>query len=121
MAKQLAEARDEVAKQRKEIRRYGAMIRGSEEVIVEARAENARLEQSERDIEAKLEEAALVEATLRDQLLVSQGEVRAISARVVRGLGEWKEENFLRRTVEDERDKLLALTRHMERQLVRVV
>jgi len=121
MTKQLVELRDQVAQQKKEIRRYGAMIRGSEEVIVEARAENQRLEDIVSDVESKLKEVALVEATLRDQLFVSQGEVRAVSSRVVRGLGELEEERRLRRTIENERDRLLALQRHLERQLVRVV
>lgn len=120
MVKQLAEARDQVNKQKQEIRRFGAQIRGSEEVLIQARADMARLEQSQRDIGGKLQEAALVEATLRDTLFVSQGEVRAISARVVRGLGEMNQEHRLRCSVEEERDKLLNRLRRLEGQLVRI-
>lgn len=121
MTKQLTELRDQVAAQRKEIRRYGALLKGNEDTVVEARMGNERMEGVQRGLETKLNEAAMLEATLRDQLLASQGEAEAAHARGARGLAELGEEEKLRRTVERERDCLLPRLRHLEAQLARVV
>lgn len=121
MIKQMADLRDEVAKLRQETERYVRLLRDGETALVEARRQSASLEDTIGEMEALLDEAAVLEATLRDELLVTQGEVRGVSARLSRSLAEVAKEEWLRRSVEGERDVLLQQLRLMEDRTVKAL
>jgi len=121
LTKQVADLRDEVAILKKEIRRYGSLLKGGETALVQARAETERFRLHQQETEAKLQEACTLEASLRDQLVTSQREAIAANLRVARGLEEFRREESIRISIEGERDRLLEGTRKLEAALTRTL
>jgi len=69
MAKQLAELRDELAKIRQEVRRITAQLKETEAVLVDLRLEVDRLDSDRLSLEARLDDAAVIEVTLREEVV----------------------------------------------------
>merc|ERR1719499_2073447 len=105
MAKQLSELRDEVAKLKKEIRRYGKLLRSGERAVMRARGEADKSTEKCNVMSKCLLEATTLEAELRDDAAVSKGECEALLHQVARGLDEHKHTQSLLKSVQDERDQ----------------
>jgi len=69
MTKQLAELRDELAKIRQEVRRMTAQIKETEAALVDTRLEVERAHDAEKAMENRLDDNAILEATLREEVL----------------------------------------------------
>lgn len=121
MAKQLAELRDEVAKCKSEMRRYGMLLRSGEQGMRTARKEGdlSRLECEKMAVQLRL--ACQLEAELRDEAFVSRGAQEALRSRVERGLRETEDLRLLLGSTEEERDRLLPRIRCLEVALARCV
>lgn len=121
MAKQLADLRDELAKIREEQRRLIAQMKDTEIVLTDTRLEVERLEGDCQNYEAKLDEAAVIEATLREEVVHWQNETEAANQRTAQARQELADEQQTRRDVEAMRDTFIARCQSLEAKLVETV
>lgn len=108
MAKQLAELRDELAKIRQDVKRLTGQLKETEAVLVDTRLEGERVEAEKKELEARLDDAAVMEVTLREEIFRWKAEHSASEerCRILRGeksAGEQRE-----RGLEAYRDQLLG-------------
>jgi len=121
MEKQLADLRDELAKLRQEMRAMRERTRDTEALLCMTRAEVRRLEDIVPMLEHRLDEAAVLEAHLRDDLAVSRAEKAAAHARIGELQIDLEVEKRFTPLVEAERDALLERMREAEAERVRVI
>eukprot|EP00419_Tripos_fusus_P060761 CAMPEP_0172911684 /NCGR_PEP_ID=MMETSP1075-20121228/187016_1 /TAXON_ID=2916 /ORGANISM="Ceratium fusus, Strain PA161109" /LENGTH=222 /DNA_ID=CAMNT_0013770051 /DNA_START=80 /DNA_END=748 /DNA_ORIENTATION=+ len=121
LSKQLADARDELAKMREMLRGFRQSMRETELVLWKTRKEVERLEAIPPVLERRLDDAAVVEAQLRDDLLVMQAAVAAARSKLPPLVQKLADKHEISLMLVSERDELLAKMRAFEEQLVRVI
>merc|ERR1719468_729810 len=121
LSKQLADARDEIAKMREMLRGFRQSMRETELVLWRTRKEVERLEAIPPVLERRLDDAAAVEARLRDDLLVTQAAVAAAKSKLPPLVQKLASEHEITLMLVSERNELLAKMRAFEEQLLRVI
>jgi len=121
LSKQLADARDEIARMREMLRGFRQSMRETEVVLWQIRKEVERLEAIPPVLEQRLDDAAAVEARLRDDLLVTQAAVAAAKSKLPPLVQKVAREHEITLMLIGERDELLAKMRTFEEQLLRVI
>eukprot|EP00929_Paragymnodinium_shiwhaense_P051316 TRINITY_DN25834_c0_g1_i1.p1 TRINITY_DN25834_c0_g1~~TRINITY_DN25834_c0_g1_i1.p1 ORF type:complete len:526 (+),score=135.85 TRINITY_DN25834_c0_g1_i1:149-1726(+) len=117
MIKQLAELRDLVAQLRAEIRRECLIMKDTELALLATRKDLEKTEGLNYDLEVRLDRAVSLEVRLRDDIDTLQCELFAEKERRLMVEDELNTERALTKTVEEERDDCLHLTRTMEVQM----
>lgn len=110
MAKQLAELRDELAKIRQEVTRLTGQLKETEAVLVDTRLESERMDNEKRELELRMDDAAVLEATLREEVLKWKSEYEASEERG----------RILRHQLADERQKVADLEAYRDQLLQQV-
>lgn len=121
MAKQLADLRDELAKIREEQRRLLATLKETEVVLVDTRLEVERLEGDCENYEAKLDEAAVTEAALREEVVRWQNETAAANQRTANVTQDLRNEEQTRRDVEASRDFFINRSNELEAKVTQTI
>lgn len=121
MAKQLAELRDELAKIRGEVRRITAQLQETEAILVETRLECEHQDAEKRELEAVLDQAAVVEATLREEVLRWQDEHSAALGREFQLQQELAHERQTVADLEAYRDQLLQQVEDLKEDIRRTI
>lgn len=121
MQKQLADLRDELAQVREETRRLLTSLKETEAVMVDCRLEVERLDGENKALEARLDDVAVIEATLREEVIKWKTEHAASEERGRILRGELADERQKTADLEAYRDELLANIEHLNAELVRTV
>lgn len=121
MTKQLADLRDELARLREEGRRQVAQLKETEAVLVDTRLEVERLEGEKQGLEVRLDEAAITEASLREEIGRCLAENDAQAQLVAQARQDFLREQQARLDVEAVRDTFWARIQSLEAELVETV
>jgi len=121
MAKQLAKLRDELAKIRQEVRRLTQQLKETEAVLVDTRLEGESLSAEKKELEAKLDDAAVMEVPLRKEISRwksehAASEERCRILRIEKADGEQRE-----RDLEAYRDQLINKIEEMKAEMQRII
>jgi len=121
MAKQLAELRDELAKIRQEVRRLTDQLKETEGVLVDTRLEAERMSSEKAELETRLDDAAVMEVTLREEILrwkaeheASEERCRILRSHVANGLQQIA-------GLEAKRDELEATVVELKAEIVKTI
>mmetsp|Transcript_17140 Transcript_17140/g.40135 ORF Transcript_17140/g.40135 Transcript_17140/m.40135 type:complete len:526 (-) Transcript_17140:89-1666(-) len=121
LLKQLADAKDEIAKIRADVRLLREAARTTEAALWEEQQEVNQLEKHVTVLESKLDEAGKLVAVLRDELKVSRADTEAARRRLEPLEEDVEAERHVATLAGAERDFVLEQMRNAEAQILRIV